>query len=384
MARRLLVPLVCAVIGLIVAWVAVQSALDAVDGRLSVLVRMAADEPMATVARSVDPTFAFVPSSGHYDGVYVYAIALDPIAQGEQHALLTQPAYRYRNPMYGWMSAAASLGQASWLPTVMLLINVAAFALATILVSLLAASLGRTPWLGLLVALNPGFIIALTVDTAEPIAMALIAAGVLAWLSERRWLAAVALTAAAFTREIGVAVAVGMIVYEVVAWWRARTGGPPLRALVRRLLPLAVAPLAYAAWWGYLWARLGTWPTFEPSNLTIPVAGIFDTLTRATRMTVATEFEIQLGIPIIALLTTATMTLVLALLHALRLRTVLDGIAIPVALLVLSLNWLPTLYPKELLRNGAIAVVLLTLAVVVSAARTAVPVRARATRLPAD
>jgi hypothetical protein len=366
---RLRIPLACAGIAVIVAILAVVPSLGTAEGRPSILVRMSDREPMAAFARAADPAFAFVPPNGHYDGVYYYAIALDPIAQGAQHAVLIQPAYRYRNPLYGWLSGVVGLGRANVLPASMLLVNLLAFAVAAALVSLLASTLGASGWLGLLVALNPGFVIALTVDTAEPLAMALIAAGVLAWIGGRRWLAALVLTAATFTREIGVAVALGILLYEVVAWRRQGRGRPSARRFVRRMVPLLVAPLAYAAWWLYLWARLGSWPVFEPSNLAIPPAGVLDTLQRAARLTMGTEFEIQLGIAMVALLAVSAVALVLALLRSLRVRTVLDGIAIPVTLLVLSLNWWPTLYPKEMLRNFAIAAVLLGLAVATSAGR---------------
>jgi len=49
------------------------------------------------------------------------------------------------------------------------------------------------------------------------------------------------------------------------------------------------------------------------------------------------------------------------LVRALRLRTIVDGAVVVSAVLVLSLNWLPMLYPKEMLRNTAILGVLLIL-----------------------
>ena len=360
--HRFRVPLACALLAAVASLVVIAGTLQPVGGRPSFLVRMAWSEPMARFARQADSRFAFVPPDGHYDGVYFYAIALDPIALGDQSAVLTQPAYRYRSPLYGWLAGVASLGQATLLPWALPAVNVVMLALAAALVALLGAALGTSPWLGLLVALNPGLLVAVTVDTAEPTAMAFIAAGMLAWLGDRRLLAGLLLVGAAFAREIGVVVAAGIALVELAAWWRLRPERPPLRRWLRRLAPLALGPALYLAWWGWLRLRVGAWPTFEPSNLDWPVLATWDTLLEAARMGTRWAIDdIQLGVGMVALLGAALVGVLFGALRALRLRTIADGPVVLAAVLVLSLNWLPMLYPKEMLRNSAILVVLLAL-----------------------
>jgi hypothetical protein len=231
---RFRVPLACALLALLAAAVVLVPTLGSSGGHPSWLVRMAADEPMARFAREADPGFLFVPKDSHYDGVYFYAIALDPVLLGEQHEVLTQPAYRYRSPLVGWLAGALAVGQAPLVPWALLLLGVAALAIGAFLVSLLAVALGASPWLGLLVALNPGLLLAVTVVTAEPVAMAFIAGGLLAWITGRRWPAAVLLVAAALSREIGVLVAAGIGLAELAAWWRLRDDRPPFRSSTSR------------------------------------------------------------------------------------------------------------------------------------------------------
>ncbi|HJU21310.1 MAG TPA: hypothetical protein VJ891_02270, partial [Casimicrobiaceae bacterium] len=78
----------CALAALALAGTTVASILVSNNGHASVLVRMSAAEPMAQFARQADPSFDFVPVQDHYDGVYFYAIAMDPLARGPQHAAI--------------------------------------------------------------------------------------------------------------------------------------------------------------------------------------------------------------------------------------------------------------------------------------------------------
>lgn len=377
MPLRFRVPLACALLALVAAAVVLLPTLEGAGGRPSWLVRMSASEPMARFARQADPDFAFVPVDGHYDGVYFYAIALDPVLLGEQHAVLTQPAYRYRSPLVGWLAGVASVGQAPLVPWALPLITVVALAIAAALVSLLAVALGASPWLGLLVALNPGLLVAVTADTAETVAMAFIAGGLLAWLRGRRWLAGGLLVGAAFSRELGALVAIGMGLVELAAWWRLRADRTPFRAWLRHVAPLALAPALYLAWWGYLYLRVGSLPTFEPTNLELPVLATWDTIGEAADLARQWSMEkIQLGVGMVPLLGAALVAILVGVVRALRLRTIVDGPVVVAAVLVLALNWLPMLYPKEMLRNTAILGVLLILsfaATTVVDRRTPVP-----------
>ncbi len=362
MPAWLRVPIACALLALATVAVVLVPTLERSGGDPSILVRMSASEAMARFARDADPDFAFVPRDGHYDGVYLYAIALDPLALGEQHAVLTQPAYRYRSPLLGWLAGAASLGQPALVPWALMLLALGGFAVSAMLVSVLAASLGASAWLGLAVALNPGLLVAISADTAEPVAMALIAGGLLAWLAGRRWPAALLLTGAAFARELGMVVAVGVALVELATWWRAGAARAPIRSWLRRAAPLAIVPALYVGWWAYLFVRVGSLPTFEPSNLELPLVATWNTIEDAVGLVAGPSWaRIQLGMGMVPLLAAMLVGVLVGVVRALRLRTIVDGPVVLAAVLVLSLNWLPMLYPKEMLRNTAILGVLIVL-----------------------
>jgi hypothetical protein len=149
------VALLCAAAAAAVSAAAALAVLSVEHWQPSVLIRMGAGEPLAPVARKTDPDFAFVDAAGHGDGVYYYAIARDPFATAKEHQLIDGAAYRYGHPGFSWLAFAASAGRNELLPLIFLLLGVAGMAIAACTAALIAADLGWSPWIGLLVALQP-------------------------------------------------------------------------------------------------------------------------------------------------------------------------------------------------------------------------------------
>jgi hypothetical protein len=222
--------------------------------RPSALVHMGASEPLAQPTRAADPGFAFVPIQSHYDGVYYYAIGRDPLARGSEHKLIDRGAYRYGHPGFGWLGWLGSAGQAKALPYALLAVALACAAIAGALASLLAGDLGLSPWLGLVLAVNPGLIFAVTNLTSEAAGLAALLASIYLWRRKNRLAASVVLTAACLIKEQFLLVPVGLAVYEFVAWFRARRlgVGRPWPSFLAHLAPLAVGPLVYLGWFGYV------------------------------------------------------------------------------------------------------------------------------------
>ncbi len=233
MTRTRRIALGCSAIAVAVCGVAVAASLSVRDWHLSALVRMSGSEPMAGPARATDPGFAFVNPQAHYDGVYFYAIARDPFARGEAHTLIDRPAYRYGHAGYGWLAWLVTAGRAGAIPAALLALSLAGVAIAGYAGSLLAAELGWSPWGGLVVAFTPGIVLATTVDTSEPLALAATLLALLAWMRGRRGWGAAALAAACFIKEPLLLVAVGIGVWEVTVWMETRAPD-----LGRRILPL--------------------------------------------------------------------------------------------------------------------------------------------------
>ncbi|MGH2794397.1 MAG: AZOBR_p60025 family cell surface glycopolymer formation protein [Actinomycetota bacterium] len=346
----------CAAIALAVAATGVVATLSVQDWKLSALVHMSAEEPMATLARDADPGFRFVHRDAHYDGVYFYAIARDPLATGEPHELIDAAAYRYGHAGYGWLVWLASAGQAAAVPGALLGVGLAGVAIAGYAASRLARTLGSSPWGGLVVALSPGLMYAITADTSEPVAMAATALALLAWF-ERRWgRAAVALVAACLIKEPLLLVPAGLGLWEALRYVRGNR--PP--DLIKRALVIVAGPAAFGTWAIYLRGVFGSWPFSHPSEefLVFPFTGWWDTLRRAASLAAGPFESSQIGNASVGLLVVTGAVLLIGMVRAGRLRSELDPIFLMYALLVFSLNWLGLLYPKDLIRETTIPLAL--------------------------
>ena len=148
---------------------AVLATLSVHEWRVSSLVRMSTEEPMAALARASDLEFAFVHREAHYDGVYFYAIALDPFGlDPEVHERIDRYEYRYGHAGYAWLAGFFGFGDAGRLPWSMLAVSLVGMGVAGWAVSRTAQELGRSGWWGLTVAFNPGLVFSVTVLTSDP------------------------------------------------------------------------------------------------------------------------------------------------------------------------------------------------------------------------
>ncbi|MFY9587293.1 MAG: hypothetical protein WAT66_07555 [Actinomycetota bacterium] len=346
----------CAAVAVAVAGAAVLAALSIRDWRVSALVRMSAAEPMATIAHDADPDFAFVDTQAHYDGVYFYAIATDPLARGDAHTKIDKPAYRYGHAGLGWLAWLASGGRTSAVPGALLAIGLAGTALAAYGFSLLGRQLGWTPWAGLIVAFSPGIIYAVTADTSEPIAVAALAFALLGWLRGRYGWAAVALAAGCFIKEPLILVPVGLGAWTLVEALRGRREGFWARASL-----LVIGPLLYAGWYAYLRGRFGVWPSKQATDelLSFPLSGWIDSLKRAASLANQGFENMQIGNASVAFIVAIGALLLIGVVLSLRLTDPIAPVFILLAVLAFSLNWLGVLYPKDLLRETAPAMTLL-------------------------
>ncbi|HEY7875860.1 MAG TPA: hypothetical protein VIG64_12145 [Actinomycetota bacterium] len=355
-ARR--AALICAVVAVATSGLAVVATISAQSGGVSALVRIASDDPIAPLAREIDPGFRFVEPGGHYDGSFFYAIAVDPVARGEAHGLIDRSAYRYGHVGYGWAAWVLSLGQPGLVPAALLLVGLAGVAAAAAAGSLLAARFGWSPWWGgLLVAFSPGLIFSVTADTSEPLALALMGLLLLAYLN-RRWAWVAVLSACAcLTKEPLIAVPVGLTLWELLRTRR----GDVVPDLASRVIALGIGPVVFVAWTVYLRSRFGIWPSSQTSDLITlpPFAGWIDTLSRAADQARRGDDPMQIGTAAIAILPAVGGALVAGLVRARRLRTFFDVLFLLFAVMAFSLNWLQLLAPKDLIRLMVVAFALL-------------------------
>jgi hypothetical protein len=186
-----------------------------------------------------------------YDGQAYYRLARDPLTDEvtAEGLTFTRPAYwqtRIGYPFAAWVVSAG--GQAPLVPVSLLLVNLLAVVALAFLAARLARELGRSSWWGAVPALWAGYVVGVGQDLTEPLAGALLLASLYA-IRQRRFVpAAVALTAAALTRETTLVVAVAVLLASLVTrpghlratppWW---VGAVPL--------------VAYAGWRTWVRAR---------------------------------------------------------------------------------------------------------------------------------
>lgn len=185
------------------------------------------------------------PGLGH-DGRFFFVQANDPwlVEPDANAALLDRPVYRSQRMLFPMIAGGFGLLPPRAIVWSMLGTNVVAMVLGTILAAKLAQAWGIPSWLGLLVPLNIGLLFELEIGGAGILAYVFCLGALSALIAERTWLASLLLAAAALSREVMIAFAVGVF---VLAW------------LERRELQwrLVITPLlATAAWLAYLRYRL--------------------------------------------------------------------------------------------------------------------------------
>lgn len=186
---------------------------------------------------------ANTPGHRGYDGQYYYRIAVDPL--GGTHGL-DRPAYRYQRILYPLLARLAALGRRERIAAALVLVNAAAIAAGVLLVALLLRRNALSPLYALACALYAGQVGSFWRDLAEPLAFALVAAALLLLGADRPRLAALALLAAALTKETALLfVAPLAFQYILRRSWR----------VLATLLALVAMP--YALWQAALWIALG-------------------------------------------------------------------------------------------------------------------------------
>lgn len=201
------------------------------------------------------------------DGQAFAALAQDPLLRRPEvfRAGTDEAAYRAQRPLLGWLGWALSGGQASRVPTVLVVLAVIGYgALGAALAASLAAR-GAPLWGAFVVLVTPGAIVTLDWTGPEAATAALALLGLLLWQRERPALAAGALLAASLGRETLLIVPLAILAHDLIV----------LRSPVRRLLPLLVPVAGFGVWVLVLWLRLDALPTGAGNGrLGMPLAGL--------------------------------------------------------------------------------------------------------------
>lgn len=194
------------------------------------------------------------PGWGH-DGQanYVLASVFPDLDEAEGH--LDSITYRARRIVYpallSWVPRGMPLVTAMWI------VNLAAIAGAATAMAALARQ-HRASWLvGAVVGVTPAFVASMVIDLGDALALALGAAGVVAWRRDRGTVVGVTLfTLAALTRETSLVIPAAVFLAEGRG----------------RRLPLLVPPVVVAAWIGLLEVWIGG-PGKSATQFRLPFRG---------------------------------------------------------------------------------------------------------------
>lgn len=351
------IPLACGLIAIAVAFVAVFSVISLQDNDVTALIRMGGGEPISPLARELYEDFEFVERDAHYDGVYYFAIGIDPLALGEAHDLIDLAAYRYSHPGYGWLAWAASLGNPRLVALSLALVGFLSFGGAAVIASIVAREQGWSEWGGLVVALNPGLIYAVLVDTGEAFGVLLLGLLFLAW-SRQRWVAVAVLSVAlSLTKEMFLFACAGFFLWRCIC---ARRGNK--ENLFAALASISIGPLAFAIWQIYVYSHFDLFPYAEvPPSLFLPLAGWAESMTLAAGKSLSTADSNQIGSIAVPLIVAVGGLLAAGMYQARRLRSEFDAVFLFLAAMAFSLGPLQLTYPKDLLRLTATQLVLVPL-----------------------
>jgi hypothetical protein len=128
----------------------------------------------------VDPTY--VPPRNReagqgngYDGQFSYYMALDFT---NARYYMDYPAYRYSRLLYPAVVRAVTLGDRDLVPGALIAVNWLAIGGLTLAIAAWLRRRAYPPWLALSVGLSPGLLLGVQRDLTEPLAYALVAAGV--------------------------------------------------------------------------------------------------------------------------------------------------------------------------------------------------------------
>lgn len=148
-----------------------------------------------------------------YDGQFFYRLSLDPLMlKPDLQPKLDSPAYRQQRIFYPALVHALSLGGPALVPWMMAAVNLFALAALAFLGARFMENENQPTSLGLAFPLYVGFYVSILRDLPEPLAILLVAMGLMAARANKYFWAATLLSLAVLTRETTLIVAVAIFI----------------------------------------------------------------------------------------------------------------------------------------------------------------------------
>ena len=154
-------------------------------------------------AQKVPANLTVIPNIGGYDGFTFYRLALDPFTSTRTAFGITldNPSYRNQRIAYPFLVWMFSLGQARWVPVMLVGVNIAAAAMMAAFAGAFSKRIGQHALWGLMLPLYPGFVLTFSRDLAEIVASMFAMGAIWAITARRDRTAAMLLTCAVLSRE---------------------------------------------------------------------------------------------------------------------------------------------------------------------------------------
>ncbi len=347
----------CSALGIIVAYFTMVSS---TNWRFNptYYIHMEANEPMASLARQIDKGFNFVPPGSHYDGVYYYAIALDPFARGKPHTLIDFAPYRYGHPLQGWLAALLSLGHHAMVPLALALLSLIGVGLGCFFLSKVAAKFGLSPWWGLAFAAQPGILFATMNSTTEPVGLALVLIILFVFMQPRPnlWLLGPLSVMLCLDKEPYVFVVLALAVWEL---WQARDAQARRRSRLFRAGLLCLGIPVLGLWYIYVHSVFHQFPNHYGSAVFgVPFEGWHQAFRFSDQLLSGNFLESQLGSLVAPMLVAYLVLYGAALIKILRMRNVVQLVALPQIAISLCTGYVNLVYPHEILRDQVVSLFL--------------------------
>src|SRR5262249_36007699 len=168
--------------------------------------------------------------------------------------------------------------------------------------------------------LSPGLIYAVTSDTSEPVGLAFAAAAILALSSNKRVLAAAAMSGAVLCKEPLLAVPAGLLIWEVISWIRKPSNGSRWRGIVTTVAPL----FGFVGWQVYVRIRFCEWGLFaskQSLRFARPFKGWIDAVRFQNQFGSGTFDRVNLGAATLPLILVIGALLVIGFVRSIRMRS---------------------------------------------------------------
>jgi hypothetical protein len=206
-------------------------------------------------ASKTPPGLTVMPNIGGYDGMWFYRLAINPFTrvQAAHGIRIDNPPYRQQRIGYPILIWMLSLGRVTWIPWLLVIVNIIAAAVMAAFAGAFAKRFGLHALWGVIVPLYPGFVLTFSRDLSEIVAASFAMGAIWAVASRRNLAAALLLTSAVLTRETTLLLAVALAAVWLID--RILRREPRIRAITFSL-PIA----GYAVWQIVLAMQWGVTP----------------------------------------------------------------------------------------------------------------------------